>query len=137
MNSLALVETPAGISRLYYMTTLISNVLYKNSAVNHQTLATRIHRNIEAAHPPPPGQAPAALTFGKDLIGYTEQYEERSQVAEVQVLLGKLGYDVGKVDGKFGPGTAAGIRKFQQDHNLEVDGKVSEALIASLKAAAE
>ena len=137
MNSLALVETPAGINRLYYMTTLISNVLYKNSAVNHQTLATRIHRNIEAAHPPPPGQAPAALTFGKDLIGYTEQYEERSQVAEVQVLLGKLGYDVGKVDGKFGPGTAAGIRKFQQDHNLEVDGKVSEPLIASLKAAAE
>ena len=39
------------VRRLHYMTSLISNVLYTNSAVEHQTLATRIHRNIEAAHP--------------------------------------------------------------------------------------
>ncbi len=51
MNSVAVVEYPAGGPRLYYMTTLISNVLRKNSAVDHQTLATRIHRLIEKAHP--------------------------------------------------------------------------------------
>jgi hypothetical protein len=51
MNSVAIVESPAGDYRLDYMVTLISNVLRKNSAVDHQTLSTRIHRLIEAAHP--------------------------------------------------------------------------------------
>ena len=51
MNSVAIVESPAGDYRLDYMVTLISNILRRNSAVDHQTLATRIHRLIEAAHP--------------------------------------------------------------------------------------
>jgi hypothetical protein len=46
MNSVAIVETPAGEQRLHYIVTLNSNVLKKNSAVDHQTLATRIHRLI-------------------------------------------------------------------------------------------
>ena len=50
MNSLAVVETPAGAPKLFYMVTLMSNVLRKNSAVDHQTLATRIHRILEADH---------------------------------------------------------------------------------------
>jgi len=54
MNSVAGIETPAGKHRLFYITTLISNVLRKNSAVDHQTLGTRIHRMIEKAHPAPP-----------------------------------------------------------------------------------
>jgi hypothetical protein len=48
------------------MVTLISNALRKNSAVDHQRLATRIQWLIEAGHPlpAPPGTAvrkPAAL----------------------------------------------------------------------------
>lgn len=50
MHSVAIVESPASTRRLYYFVTLVSNVLRKNSAVDHQTLATRIHRLIEAAH---------------------------------------------------------------------------------------
>jgi len=62
MNSVAIVESPAGDYRLDYMVTLISNVLRKNSAVDHQTLATRIHRLIEAAHPAPVSpKSPAAV----------------------------------------------------------------------------
>jgi hypothetical protein len=53
MNSVAIVETSAGDQRLDYIATLISNVLRKNSAVDHQTLGTRIHRLIEKAHPAP------------------------------------------------------------------------------------
>ena len=53
MNSVAIVEYPPGENRLYYMSTLVSNVLRKNSAVDHQTMATRIHRLIEKAHPAP------------------------------------------------------------------------------------
>ena len=53
MNSVAIVEYPPGENRLYYISTLVSNVLRKNSAVDHQTMATRIHRLIEKAHPAP------------------------------------------------------------------------------------
>ena len=53
MNSVAIVETPAGENHLFYISTLISNVLRKNSAVDHQTMGTRIHRLIEKAHPEP------------------------------------------------------------------------------------
>ncbi len=53
MNSVAVVEAPAGNPRLFYMVTLLSNVLRKNSAVDHQTLATRIHQLIEQKHAAP------------------------------------------------------------------------------------
>jgi hypothetical protein len=46
MNSLAVVETD-GRRPLHYLTVVLSNVLRKNSAVEHQTLATRIHRLLE------------------------------------------------------------------------------------------
>ncbi len=63
MNSVAIVEYPAGENRLFYISTLISNVLRKNSAVDHQTMGTRIHRLIEKAHPAPEPAA-AAETAG-------------------------------------------------------------------------
>ena len=50
MNSVAIVEYPAGERKLDYMVTLISNVLRKNSAVDHQTLATQIQRIIAGTH---------------------------------------------------------------------------------------
>ena len=51
MNSVAIVETPAGENHLHYIVTLTSNILKVNSAVAHQTLAMRIHRLIEKMHP--------------------------------------------------------------------------------------
>ena len=53
MNSMAIVESPAGDHRLHYIATLISNVLRRNSAVEHQSMATWIHRLIEKANPAP------------------------------------------------------------------------------------
>ncbi len=50
MNSIAIVEYPAGDRKLYYMVTLISNVLRKNSAAEHQALAGRLHQLIGQAH---------------------------------------------------------------------------------------
>jgi hypothetical protein len=47
LNSVAIIEAPATNRRLYYMVVVMSNVLRKNSAVVHQTLATRIHRMLE------------------------------------------------------------------------------------------
>lgn len=50
LASVVLVEDPAGAPRLRYAVAVMSNVLRKNSAVAHQTLALRIHRLIEARH---------------------------------------------------------------------------------------
>jgi hypothetical protein len=50
MNSIAIVEYPPGENSLLYMSTLISNVLRENSAVDHQTMGTRIHRLMEKAN---------------------------------------------------------------------------------------
>lgn len=47
MNSVAIVEAPARERRLYYLVALMSNVLRRNSAVDHQMLATRIHELLE------------------------------------------------------------------------------------------
>lgn len=51
MHSVAIVEAPAAERRLYYIVVVMSNVLRKNSAVDHQSLGTRIHRLIERRHP--------------------------------------------------------------------------------------
>ncbi len=50
MNSVAIIESPATQRRLFYMVVVMSNVLRKNSAVEHQTLATRLHRLLESYH---------------------------------------------------------------------------------------
>ncbi len=47
MNSLIIVESPPEEGSLYYMVIVISNILRKNSAVEHQTLGTRIHRLMQ------------------------------------------------------------------------------------------
>ena len=59
MNSFAIIESPAGERRLQYLAMLISNVLRKNSAHDHQTLATRIHQLIDTAHPAAPATTAA------------------------------------------------------------------------------
>ena len=46
MNSMAVIETPAGDPRHLYLVALMSNVLRRNSALDHQAIATRIHRLI-------------------------------------------------------------------------------------------
>jgi len=50
LNSVAIIEHPASERQLYYLVVVMSNVLRKNSAVVHQTLATRIHRLMEEYH---------------------------------------------------------------------------------------
>ena len=50
MNSVAIVEQEIGGKKLHYVVIVISNVLRKNSAVDHQTLGTEMHRLIKQRH---------------------------------------------------------------------------------------
>ena len=138
MNSVAIVESPVEQNRLNYMVMLLSNVLYKNSAVEHQTLGTRIHRVIETMHPHQAVTAegiPVAASYGEHLIGYEEKRKQRLQIVNIQAALEKLGYPVGGVDGKVGPNTLRAIKKFQSAHKISVDGKPSETLLEKLNEA--
>ncbi len=60
LASIAIVESPAGAPRIHYLVAVMSNVLYVNSAVAHQTLAMRIHRLIEKLHPRSDVETPEA-----------------------------------------------------------------------------
>ena len=50
MNSVAIVEQEIDGVKLQYMVIVISNILRQNSAVEHQTLGTEIHKLIKKAH---------------------------------------------------------------------------------------
>jgi hypothetical protein len=50
MNSTAIVESPAAARKLYYMSTLVTNILRTNSAAEHQALATRLQQLIGGIH---------------------------------------------------------------------------------------
>ncbi|MBE3584820.1 MAG: peptidoglycan-binding protein [Thermoanaerobacter sp.] len=45
-------------------------------------------------------------------------------VARLQTILNDLGFNAGRVDGIFGPGTEAAVKRFQASHGLLVDGIV-------------
>ena len=47
----------------------------------------------------------------------------------LQICLGRLGYYRGTPDGRYGPGTAAAIRRFQQDRGMAVDSKASRKVV--------
>jgi hypothetical protein len=72
MNSVAIVETEQqdGVLPLRYAVVVMSNVLRKNSAAEHQTLATRIHRLMQEAHPAPSAEpVPAATSMPESTTG--------------------------------------------------------------------
>ena len=60
--------------------------------------------------------------------------DKGDKVVAVQEMLEDLGYDVGKIDGKFGSKTQAAVKKFQKDNGLQVDGKVGNQSVTALKA---
>ena len=50
MNSVAIVEQEVDGTNLHYLVIVISNVLRQNSAVDHQTLGTKIHKLMLEQH---------------------------------------------------------------------------------------
>ncbi len=54
-------------------------------------------------------------------------------VADVQARLAALGFNMGRVDGIFGPATAQALRDFQADSALPADGVLGETTLAELR----
>jgi peptidoglycan hydrolase-like protein with peptidoglycan-binding domain len=55
------------------------------------------------------------------------------QVAQIEKLLRRRGYDVGKADGRLDPRAIAAIRRYQSDAGLPVTGVASPGLLVSLQ----
>src|SRR5690606_23085637 len=53
----------------------------------------------------------------------------KAEISEIQSTLNSMGYNTGKVDGLYGPNTAAGIRAFQNANSFAVTGQLSVALL--------
>lgn len=54
-------------------------------------------------------------------------------VSELQALLARIGFDVGRVDGIFGPSTAHAVEDFQHNSGLNVDGVCGPDTIRALQ----
>jgi peptidoglycan hydrolase-like protein with peptidoglycan-binding domain len=57
-------------------------------------------------------------------------------VRGLQRILLSLGYDVEEIDGRFGPKTESGVKKFQEASGLDVDGVVGPLTWAALRSPA-
>ena len=66
----------------------------------------------------------------------TQPATKGPEVRRLQQQLARLGYDVGTVDGEFGPATDRAVKAFQRDRKLTSDGVVGPLTAAALAAAA-
>ena len=82
-----------------------------------------------APQPPPPPAITLVLVKGKP-IG---PGSKGAHVTALQKALVVLGYEVGKVDGEFGPRLSDAIAKFQKKHKLTADGVAGKKTIKAVK----
>lgn len=70
--------------------------------------------------------------FGQRLLCRRTPMMRGDDVAELQLLLGSLGFDSGWVDGIFGPETEEAVADFQRNAGLPVDGVAGPTTTATL-----
>jgi hypothetical protein len=134
MNSTAIIETPAGQDQLYYIVSVLSNVLRKNSAQDHRDLARAIHQRLLRDHS---DRKADKVAYGKDFIGYEAERREMTLKVDTQEALLDLGYDIGEIDGQIGPATRKAIRAFQKSQGLKVTGQPSVELVDRMRKVAQ
>jgi Putative peptidoglycan binding domain/CHAP domain len=69
------------------------------------------------------------------MLSITSPAMSGRDVLDLQERLAALGYSPGRRDGIFGDATAAAVRDFQRDHDLEVDGIVGPKTFEALTVA--
>jgi hypothetical protein len=79
---------------------------------------------------------PQATVNACCISGVSGDDPETAEAREIQSLLATLGYDPGPVDGKPGRQTRDAIRRFQAEHQMTADGRISPLLVKGLWAVA-
>lgn len=75
----------------------------------------------------------ASWNLGDRLLMLRSPNLRGDDVAELQRLLSRLGFDCGRIDGIFGPLAAAAIRDFQENAGLDVDGVCRASTVETLR----
>jgi hypothetical protein len=75
----------------------------------------------------------ASDQYAPDTTANQSEYDNGSQVSNVQSALAREGYYDGAIDGRLSPATQKALRRYQRDHNLPVNGVVSRAVIEALR----
>jgi len=78
------------------------------------------------------GAAPVVAPWPRD-----EQPLSRDERIAFQTYLGKLGYDIGKIDGILGKKARAALRDWQKGHGLPADGFATADLLTRIAMAAQ
>lgn len=75
----------------------------------------------------------AGYRFGDRLLFLRRPMMRGEDVAEAQSRLSALGFDVGKIDGIFGPDTERAVLEFQHNRVLAEDGKIGPAVVTEIQ----
>lgn len=75
----------------------------------------------------------AGHQLGDRLLSHRSPMLRGDDVAELQRLLGGLGFDAGRVDGILGPQTAAAVEEFQRNVGLPTDGICGPDTVGALR----
>src|SRR5688572_25343905 len=74
----------------------------------------------------------AGYRLGDRMLFLRRPMKRGEDVSEIQSRLSSLGFDVGKVDGIFGPKTEEAIIEFQHNRNLAEDGKAGPEVVTEI-----
>jgi N-acetylmuramoyl-L-alanine amidase len=74
----------------------------------------------------------AGYRLGDRMLFLRRPMMRGEDVSEIQSRLSSLGFDVGKVDGIFGPKTEEAIIEFQHNRNLAEDGKAGPEVVTEI-----
>ncbi|MBP3647944.1 MAG: peptidoglycan-binding protein [Clostridia bacterium] len=88
-----------------------------SSASSSSSKSSSVSSKIKAL-----GSAPGIMRVG----------DENSDVKKLQQALDILGYYDGKIDGKYGTGTAKAVREYQEDKGLNADGYAGKYTVKSI-----
>lgn len=55
-----------------------------------------------------------------------------SSVSQVQAALAREGYYHGAIDGSIGPATRNALRRYQENHGLDVNGRIDRRVLEAL-----
>lgn len=75
----------------------------------------------------------AGYRLGDRLLFLRRPHQRGEDIAELQSRLSQLGFDPGKVDGIFGPGSERAVLEFQRNRNLTEDGAAGPEVLTELR----